>query len=728
MGLLVKSNYPIFYTWRNRGGAYMKKIISVILVCFILEAATAQNAVPPEAEGGDSLDFVVTAGRTREEAAKVSAQMTVITAEDIAESGATTVVDVLETAPGVRISRDASGMTYDVSMRGMSSVTGGASVLILVDGMRINPVKGTAFINWDAVNLSEVERIEILDGGASVQYGDNAKAGVINIITKKSGKAATDIVVSGGSFFQNEQRLSHHQPMDWGGFTISGGHRGTQGYQKHSAFDTGHGELRGFWDMNDSMSLNGNVGFSFTNAIFGGSLGMTKEQFEDDPTQNSDYDYFSSNDPGSNDNGSNMDVNMGLGFAWGINDILTFDMPISYDWDRIGYNTQNSASPVALKMTQQMSGARPKVTAELKPAGMGLRLIGGADMFLALYEIKNTGDFVKESNPQAQTVTEFTIGPYALVNFEPFSFLSVNAGLRYDAAFISAKQHAWSGETYDPGSGGMIPVDSPEYEEPINYNAFVYEGGITVNPLDFLKVYAKYGTHFRYPYLDDFPVASYNPSIPFSLNTDIEPEKGWTAEGGIGLNFKGITRFNANFYYFKMENEILQTPAYQTLNMDPIERMGTNIDLNVRPVKYVELDAAYGFVNAVFSEGPYKDKSVPLVPQHTLSASIMAHFPFGLSFGPDVAYKSEFYPGRDYANTEEIVDSALIWGLTARYAKDVSNGELAIVVTAHNLLDTKYTSMAYYFDFSAYGIPAFTGYYVDNNMGRSVNVSLQYRF
>ena len=166
----------------------MKKILLVFfaffLICLMAQAAFAQDTASPETESDDSLDFVVTAGRTREEAAKVSAQVTVITAEEIADSGATTVVDVLETAPGLRISRDASGMTYDVSMRGMSSVGGGASVLILVDGMRINPVKSNSFINWDTVNLSEIERIEILDGGASVQYGDNAKAGVINIITK----------------------------------------------------------------------------------------------------------------------------------------------------------------------------------------------------------------------------------------------------------------------------------------------------------------------------------------------------------------------------------------------------------------------------------------------------------------------------------------------------------------------------------------------------------------
>jgi hypothetical protein len=45
------------------------------------------------------------------------------------------------------------------------------------------------------------------------------------------------------------------------------------------------------------------------------------------------------------------------------------------------------------------------------------------------------------------------------------------------------------------------------------------------------------------------------------------------------------------------------------------------------------------------------------------------------------------------------------------------------MLTVHNLADTKYTS------FAVYGGPSYGSlYYVDNNMGRSVNVLLQYRF
>jgi iron complex outermembrane receptor protein len=657
--------------FRQTGGFFMnmKKLVLFLLIGGVLQAAFARDDdadYGPIVEAETALDFVVTAGRTREEAAKVSAQVTVITAEDIAGSGATSVTDLLNTVPGMSLNRDETGAGFSVSARGYSSVDGRKKVLILVDGMRFNTLEGKTQVAWDAINLSEIERIEVLDGGASVQYGDNAQAGVINIITKKGGEAKTDITVSGGSFFQNEQRFSHHRPMDWGGFTISGGHRGTQGYQKHTAFDTGSGELRGIWDMNDAMSLNANVGFAFTNYLFADSL--TEADFDDDPTQNAK----ASTGLPTTDSGSSTNINAGLGFAWAINETLSFDLPLSYIWQSVGYNDPS----MVIGMTPQMLNMRPKITAELRPAGMGLRLIGGVDMLLAFNETTASMDLVKGTNPNRQTANEFSIGPYALVNFEPVPILSVNAGLRYDAAFVSGKAHEWSETTMMDMNGDGVPetpytMSQLEEEKSANWDAFIYEAGLTVNPLDFLKVYAKYGTQFRYPYLDEIMALDY-------------------------------------------------------YNADPIERTGTNIGLTLTPVNYVELEADYGFVKAVFSDGPNKDKFVPLVAKHTLSASLMGHLPFGLSFGPTAFYRSGFYVFYDEANNLDPIDGYFILGLKARYVMNVkTGGELALMVTANNLLDAKYETLVY-------APTAWTGpevtYFVDNNMGRSVNVSVQYRF
>jgi iron complex outermembrane receptor protein len=171
----------------------------------------------------------------------------------------------------------------------------------------------------------------------------------------------------------------------------------------------------------------------------------------------------------------------------------------------------------------------------------------------------------------------------------------------------------------------------------------------------------------------------------------------------------------------KIDNELTSYPKTGTLNMDSIERLGSNIGLNLTPVKYVELDVDYGFVNAEFSEGTHKDKFVPLVPKHTLSASLMLYAPFGLSFGPNLRYNGEMYMGMDFDNAHPVLDSSVVWGLQARYAVNRFNGEIAVMLTVHNLADTKYGALVYLMGPS-------TVYWVDNNMGRSVNVSVQYRF
>jgi outer membrane receptor protein involved in Fe transport len=84
------------------------------------------------------------------------------------------------------------------------------------------------------------------------------------------------------------------------------------------------------------------------------------------------------------------------------------------------------------------------------------------------------------------------------------------------------------------------------------------------------------------------------------------------------------------------------------------------------------------------------------------------------------------YQGLDNANTQPAIDSSIIWGLQARYAPPQFDGNLSVLLTVHNLADTKYSSMIYYM--GAFAPAQGTTYYVEPNMGRSVNVSVQYRF
>jgi len=126
------------------------------------------------------LDEVVITAQYEPTATEKSVQkIKVIDQEKIRQMGAVNLRDVLSNQLNVRLQQDnvlGSGLT----MQGLS----GMNVKILMDGV---PVIGRLDGNIDLsqINMNNVERIEVIEGPLSVQYGTNALAGTINIITKK---------------------------------------------------------------------------------------------------------------------------------------------------------------------------------------------------------------------------------------------------------------------------------------------------------------------------------------------------------------------------------------------------------------------------------------------------------------------------------------------------------------------------------------------------------------
>jgi len=106
-------------------------------------------------------------------------KITVINKDVIVNSGASNLSDVLAYQSNIRIGQD-NILGSAMEMGGMS----GENVKILIDGV---PVIGRLGGNVDLsqINLDNVERIEIVNGPLSVNYGTNSLAGTINIITNK---------------------------------------------------------------------------------------------------------------------------------------------------------------------------------------------------------------------------------------------------------------------------------------------------------------------------------------------------------------------------------------------------------------------------------------------------------------------------------------------------------------------------------------------------------------
>ncbi len=128
-------------------------------------------------------DVVITGQYSAQSVDKSLYQVEVITAEDIKNQAGNTVADILSLALNVLIIPNGQNGDSQVSIMGLDS----GYTKILVDNIPIIGDNGLGnYIDLTKINLDNVERIEIVKGAMGVDYGSNALAGVINIITKKN--------------------------------------------------------------------------------------------------------------------------------------------------------------------------------------------------------------------------------------------------------------------------------------------------------------------------------------------------------------------------------------------------------------------------------------------------------------------------------------------------------------------------------------------------------------
>ncbi|WP_297628478.1 TonB-dependent receptor [uncultured Rikenella sp.] len=198
-------------------------------------ALSAKEKTPPG--GADdplydlkSEEIVVTATRTPKLLKDVPVITRVIRSEEIRKTDATTVKDLLELVmPGIEFT--SHGGTTNINLSGM----GANYVLFLIDGERIAG-EARDNIDYDRLNVANIERIEVVKGAASALYGSNAIGGVVNIITKKATKP-WQLNLNGRYGSLNEQRYG-----------------GSLGFntRRFNSFTTGTYKHRNSYSMTDS--------------------------------------------------------------------------------------------------------------------------------------------------------------------------------------------------------------------------------------------------------------------------------------------------------------------------------------------------------------------------------------------------------------------------------------------------------------------------------------------
>lgn len=212
------------------------------LVAMSTPAPGAAQDVPYSLDG-----LVVTASPTPRPLGRVATHVTVLDGDELRAAGRTLVSEALRDVPGLAVVQGGSfGATTSLFLRGGES----NYVLVLVDGVQVNQPGGS--FDLAGLTLENVERIEVVRGGASALYGSDAVAGVVHVITR-SGRGPTRASLTA--------RAGSYGRLDWAADVRGGGERAAY------SFSLARNETDGILEFNNR----------FTNTVLGGAVTLTPD-------------------------------------------------------------------------------------------------------------------------------------------------------------------------------------------------------------------------------------------------------------------------------------------------------------------------------------------------------------------------------------------------------------------------------------------------------------------
>ena len=220
---------------------------------------SGQKKAPPKVPRIEN-EITITATRSEASLRTVGQNVTVISAQQIAEQGAVNVHEVLAKLAGFSVSQTGSdGGATSIFVRGGESDFS----LVMIDGVRINQPGGA--VDLADLGTSNIERIEVVRGPSSVLYGADAVSATINIITKQGAPARPSGSFSflGGSYGTRFGRGSITGGSDRIQYSLGGLYSTSDGFiDLNNEYDRGEASARFSFTLSDQATLISTTRFS----------------------------------------------------------------------------------------------------------------------------------------------------------------------------------------------------------------------------------------------------------------------------------------------------------------------------------------------------------------------------------------------------------------------------------------------------------------------------------
>jgi len=618
--------------------------------------------------------IVVSGSRFEENIDRIPANIQVITKEQIQQSTSTNLAEVLQQIGNVSMGNQTGGLlgigaTPDLGGYGANAASNN---LILLNGVRMNPIdQSSAPLN--TVPLSAIERIEIVNGGASVQYGNNATGGVINIITKEGGNQGSQASVSYGSYGTLIADASLLKRENNTSIALSANSSKTNGWRENSdaLSNTFNGRLTQHLGGLDKVFIEANayhMQSSFPYFIKGAEVG------QGDP-------YLTSDKKGSGFIQDGSSVRTGI--TKEVNKDFLFEIEAAYgnsSYLSPNYGTTDFGSnEYVAQSDRRQFDLTPRVKANW--GRWGSSIIG--------YDYNQSdagGSKMNSGGTSGSHVNLRNQSVYLMQRFPVNEVVEILGGIRRQKQDISLNTL-----NKQDDSGTSIPDGN--YLNSFAANA--YDFGVNYRYSVGQRLYAKYDQSYRFANSDDY--FSFNPVTGQTISTGaiLRPQINKTIEFGGDFTY-GQSKLNMSIFQTNTQDEIRYDYVnYTNINDDNIRRTG--ISLNENTVINSRLNIGFGarYQRSTYSSGVNNGYVVPLVPQLLFNLRAKYQVTNDLAFGGVVNYVGAQYYDADQTNSLNQMPAYAFGDIYAQYRVGAWEGRL----TFKNVTNNKY---AFYGSYDSY--------------------------
>lgn len=571
--------------------------LSVLMVLGLSLGSSAQ-------EGGEALEqyqSTITVYGTRvplEERMLSSAAspVVVVTREQLEETGAATVQEVLETLPGITL-HNQTGNPVDTTVD-LRLFPQAPSVAVFLDGVRLNNLDNND-LRWDIIPVEDLERIEVYAGTASPLYGGGALGGVVNLVTRRNeGIPRVDLKATLGSFGYKAGRLHASGKVKEVEFYATAQKARESGWRENDGhnLDDGLAKVR--------ISLPKDQSLSFTAKYSGGTIqapgALTAAELVEDREQTPFN--LTDNTRGRHRLGA-------LAWSWVPEKGGWSAQVMAYDrrHDRDIFATGRFASWVGMGFGLASEERLRGLVADVRHEGIW----GDWSWDLSL-GAEGTGGEYASTGFYASMDGSARLGDYSRTQVDQLGrggWLSADVGYK--------QFHAITGFRADRVRYDYRSFDYPELNTRRSFSEETWRLGGLWHPHENHTLFVTYSEGYRIPTVSQL----FSSSPYFPANPTLRPTRANDWEAGYRL-LGGKYRFTATLFRVDARDEVVFVIT------DPIWFIGENQNVGRALRKGIELqghfqlpwgfslNAAGSYTDAEVTAGPYEGKRMPMASRY----------------------------------------------------------------------------------------------------------------